>query len=728
MSRPELLERRPDWGAAKRNFTSLYLEPLDPGAMRELLAGLVPGLPATAIAAIVARADGIPLYAVETVRMLVAEERLTIVDGTYRPVGDLTSLAVPETLTALIASRLDGLSPDDRTLVSDAAVIGQSFTLAGLAAVSGIDDAELEPRLRGLVRRELLTLETDPRSPERGQYGFVQALIREVAYNTLAKPERKRRHLAAARFFEKLGTDEIAGALAGHYLAAHANATEGPEADALAGQARIALEAAASRAVDLGANDQALRFLEQALLVTSDPAEAADLLERAGDAASNAGRHEVAEGHLRRAIGIRRDLGQRPAVARATAALGRALSTASQSAESIEALEPAANEFVDLDTDPGYVLLLGQLARALFLHEESERALGVADRTLAAAERTDQTAIIADTLVTKGTALSYLGRAIEGLGLIDAGQALAESNGLDRTVLRAVGNRSSIVRSRDPRSGLASARMGIAIARRLGTRTSLSISVGNGVGCAMRTGDWIWAFAEVESALAEEANGGGDRLFLLESWATMRALRGDHVEDVIAEMVSIVGGNSEPTILGALLFARTFDAFASGRLDEARDASHRTGGLVAEYLPLALALAARSALWMGDTAEAADDLATLDASGIHGPAVDADQKTIRAGIAAIAGRTAESMALYREALRAWRDLGLTWDEALCGLDMATLLDPAEPDVHAAAAAAREILVRLEAKPFVARLDAAMSRSTRATMSPAKAETTAETPA
>ena len=65
--------------------------------------------------------------------------------------------------------------------MSDAAVIGQSFTPAGLAAVSGIDEAELEPRLRGLVRRELLTLETDPRSPERGQYSFVQALIRESA-------------------------------------------------------------------------------------------------------------------------------------------------------------------------------------------------------------------------------------------------------------------------------------------------------------------------------------------------------------------------------------------------------------------------------------------------------------------------------------------------------------------------------------------------------------------
>ena len=728
LSRPELLERRPDWGAAKRNFTSLYLEPLDPRAMRELLAGLVPGLPAATVAAIVARADGIPLYAVETVRMLVAEGRLTIVDGTYRPVGDLTSLAVPETLTALIASRLDSLAPEDRTLVSDAAVIGQSFTPTGLAAVSGIDEGELEPRLRGLVRRELLTLETDPRSPERGQYAFVQALIREVAYNTLAKPDRKRRHLAAARFFESLGTDEIAGALAGHYLAAHANAAEGPEADALAGQAKIALEAAASRAVDLGANDQALRFFEQALLVTRDPAETAELLERAGEAASIAGRHEVAQTHLRRAIEIRGDLGDRPAIARAKAALGRALLTAYQPVEGIAVLEPAASEFADLDDDPAFVALLGQLARAYFLHEDLARAIEVADRALAAAERADLSEISADTLVTKGSALAYLGRAIEGLGLLAAGQALAESNGLDETVLRAVGNRASIVRSRDPRTGLASARTGVTLARRLGSRTALGISLGNGVGCAIRTGDWPWAFAELDSTLTEDIDG-IDRLNVLEASASLRALQGDQVGDLIAEMASIVGASDEPQVLSAIWIARASDAFASGRLRDARDALHRTGELVAEYRPMALAGAARSALWMGDVAGAADELAALDASGVHGPAVETDRKTIRAGIAALDGRPAEAITIYREALRAWRDLGLAWDEALCGLDMATLLDPSEPEVLAAAESAREILVRLGAKPFIARLDAATSRSTEAMVTSApRAGSTAVTPA
>ena len=76
-ARPELLDRRADWGAGKRNFTSIYLEPLPEAQMRELLAGLVPGLPKRPPSTpSSSRADGIPLYAVETVRMLVADGRL----------------------------------------------------------------------------------------------------------------------------------------------------------------------------------------------------------------------------------------------------------------------------------------------------------------------------------------------------------------------------------------------------------------------------------------------------------------------------------------------------------------------------------------------------------------------------------------------------------------------------------------------------------------------------
>ena len=221
LARPELLERRPDWGAGKRSFTSIYLEPLPVEAMRELLAGLVPGLPGAARDAIVARADGIPLYAVETVRMLLAQGRL-VARGWGLPAGRRPDdLAVPETLTALIAARLDELDagrPGARR--GRRRPRPELHAWPAVAAVVGRDAGEPRAAVAGARPARAARPGGRSASPERGQYAFVQALIREVAYNTLAKRDRKVRHLAAARYFESLGTDELAGALAGHYLAA----------------------------------------------------------------------------------------------------------------------------------------------------------------------------------------------------------------------------------------------------------------------------------------------------------------------------------------------------------------------------------------------------------------------------------------------------------------------------------------------------------------------------
>jgi class 3 adenylate cyclase/tetratricopeptide (TPR) repeat protein len=707
LARPELVERRETWGLRKRNFMSVYLEPLPETAMRELLLGLVPGLPESAVRAIVARADGIPLYAVETVRMLLADRRLALEGDRYVPVGDLTTLAVPETLTALIASRLDGLPVEDRALVSDAAVLGQSFTLAGLQAVSGIDPAELESRLGDLVRRELLTLDADPRSPERGQYAFVQALIREVAYNTLARADRKARHLAAARFFESLGTEELAGGLAGHYLAAQRNAPDGAEADALAGQARLALRAAADRAAALGAHDQALTFLEQALTVTTELADEAELLERAGDEASAAGRHNDADRLLTAAVEAQRRRGDRASIARAVAAHGRVILSAFRAADAVALLESAAAELADVPDEPAVLALGGQLARAYMLTDQNRRALETAERVLEAAELADLGLVVADTLITKGASLAFLGRPIEGLGAVRAGQELAEALGLGPTLSRAHINRTAIEASRDPRAALETARQGLVLARRLGRRHDIAILLGNGAEDAIRTGDWSWALAEVEAALADES-AASDRLLPLEVKAALRGLRGEPVDGLLEEMTALLGAGASPSALTSLDIAAGFVAFAAGRLDDARSAWHRVASTSASNLPEAAARAARAALWAGDVDGAREDLAISTGSGVHGPATEAERQTIQAGIAALENHLADSLALYRASLRAWHDLGLAWDEALTGIDMAILLDQSEPEVIAATERSREILTRLEARPFLDRLDAVLS--------------------
>ena len=709
LARPELLDKRETWGAGKRSFNSVYLEPLPEPAMRELLLGLVPGLPSEATSAIVARADGIPLYAVETVRMLVADGRLELQGDVYVPVGDLSRLAVPETLTALIASRLDALPAIDRGLVADAAVLGQSFVTAGLAAVSGMGESDLEQHMRNLVRRELFTLEIDARSAERGQYSFVQALIREVAYNTLARADRKTRHLAAARYFEALGSDELAGALAGHYLAAHANAADGPEADALAGQARLALRGAGERAAVLGSHDQAVTFFDQALDVTTEPAERAELLERGGESAAVAGHHDSAERHLRDAVTIRRELPERPATARAIAKLGQVLLSARRTAEANEVLEPATAEFADLGDDPALALLFGQRARVGFFSGDNRRAIEMADRALEVAEREGLTALLADTLISKGSALSNLGRVQEGVGVIEIGERIATSAGLTATLLRGLNNRSVSLGEIDPTAAIEASAAGLAEARRVGLRFwVLGFSVGVGY-AALMLGDWDRAEAALSEALADDPDP-EDRLSVLSNFVLLRAYRGDDVSTLLAELTRLTEATMDPVLVSSLHEARGAAALASGRLSEAYAEKMTAAEVGGVNITTHWAQAARAALWAGDTTGANTALETLEAAGFRVPTAEARTVTIRAGLAAAVGDEAAAIRLYRDALRHWRDLRIEFEEALCGMDMAILLEPSNPDVRAAADSARSFLIRVHATPLLDRLEAAIARS------------------
>src|SRR5881227_1907419 len=109
-------------GTARR-ATRLYLEPLSDVAVGHLLDGLVAGLPPDASERIVSQAEGVPLYALETVRAL-ADRGVLASDngGPLHPVGELGDLDVPATLSSLLAARLDGLDPDEREVVKAMAV------------------------------------------------------------------------------------------------------------------------------------------------------------------------------------------------------------------------------------------------------------------------------------------------------------------------------------------------------------------------------------------------------------------------------------------------------------------------------------------------------------------------------------------------------------------------------------------------------------------------------
>ena len=148
----------------------------------------------------------------------------------FEPAGDLGDLAIPETLHALIAARLDALDargPDagpgrgrPRPDVHD----GRRWP-----RVSGLEADALEPRLGALVRRGPAPPRVDPRSPERGQYAFVQAVIREVAYSTLALRDRRGAAPRGGALLRVAGRRRARRRARRHYLAAHRAAPEGPK-------------------------------------------------------------------------------------------------------------------------------------------------------------------------------------------------------------------------------------------------------------------------------------------------------------------------------------------------------------------------------------------------------------------------------------------------------------------------------------------------------------------
>jgi class 3 adenylate cyclase/predicted ATPase len=702
LSRPELLERRPGWGGGRRNFVSLALEPLPEPAMLELLGGLVPGLPDRAAHSIVSRADGIPLYAMETVRMLIADGKLVQAGGAYQPSADLSSIAVPETLQALIASRLDSLEPVERSLMQDAAVLGQSFTVASLAAVSSLDLSTVEDHLRSLARREMLVFESDPRSPERGQYAFVQALIREVAYGTLAKPERRSRHLAAARYFESLGDEELAGALAAHYLAAYRASASGPEAQALAAQARIALKAAATRTSSLGSHEQASAYFLEAAEVTDDPTDEAELLERAGEAASVSGHLQAAETHLRNAIARRRDLGDRPGTARALGMLGRAL--ASQRPDIvIELLEPAAVEFADLGDNSGLAMLEHQLARGYWLTAKRDEAIVLADRALGRAERLNDVPLIADALISKGALIGMSGRAYEGSASLRAGQALAEANGLSLTAIRGLINLSAAEFGRDPRLGLEAARQAMTMARRLGFRSSLAIAAGNALEGAARMGEWDWVLAEGQRLLEEDLEE-GDRYNVVRGVEEVMAYRGDPVDQLLADHREHAMASGNPTTISNYHGALAARQFAQGDYGAAASSWAKSAELNTTNFAVDIPRAARAEVWARDVASAQAYLDRYEEQKIHGPEGDAARATIRAGIAALTGNRDEALTMYAEAIDRWGEYGVEFERALVGVQMALTLDPADPAVVSAVEDARVVLEKLQAAPLLALID------------------------
>jgi len=473
LARPDFLERRPTWGSGKRHVTQLYLEPLSGEAMQTLLAGLVPGLPEDLRGRILERAEGVPLYAVETVRMLLDRGLLVQEGNVYRPTGPIETLEVPETLHALVAARLDGLSAEERRIVQDGSVLGKTFTKQGLANLSGTAEDELEPLLASLVRKEVLSVQADPRSPERGQYAFLQDIVKRVAYETIARRDRREKHLAAAEYLASTTAedDEIVEVVAAHYLDAVEAAPDAPDAGGIRAKAREMLVRAGERAASLAANAEAQRAFERAAALTDDRRVEAELLERAGVMAYAGARADQAAARFERAIALLEEVGARHAAARVSARLAEILWDRGRIEDGLETMDRAFEVLSAEERDADVAALAAQIARFRFFAGDIELAAQRIETALDMAEALVLPEVLSQALNTKAIILFAHDRPREGLTLLRFALEVALEHDKPSAALRAYYNLAdSLARLDEFEQAVGAARDGLALARRVGNR------------------------------------------------------------------------------------------------------------------------------------------------------------------------------------------------------------------------------------------------------------------
>jgi class 3 adenylate cyclase len=206
LARPELLSERPGWGGGLPAYTALPLEPLAESSARELAERLLAraGETTNPIDAVARTAEGNPLFIEELVASLA--ERTTTDAG-----------VLPTSIRAIVSARLDGLPPEERSVLVDASVVGRIFWRGAVARMEPRDD--LSRLLGSLEERDLVSREAISRIKGDQQFAFRHSLIRDVAYQTLPRAIRRERHAAVAAYLDE--TTRAAGqsteALAHHW-------------------------------------------------------------------------------------------------------------------------------------------------------------------------------------------------------------------------------------------------------------------------------------------------------------------------------------------------------------------------------------------------------------------------------------------------------------------------------------------------------------------------------
>jgi len=328
-ARPELLDTHPTWAARSRNVTTISLSPLSDSEIAQLISGLLSRvvLSADILTALLERAGGNPLYAEEFVRML-SDRGLLQQKGRLLGLDTRADIPMPDNLQAVIASRLDSLPSEKKSLLHNAAVVGRVFWSGAVAAMSDRDDDAVRHALQELVHTELVRPARTSSIDGQQEYSFWHALVRDVAYGQIPRPQRAAKHQSAARWIEGIAGEQVADhaeILAHHYeeatkLLTSSGLTE--QAAELVEPTIRLLVLAGDRATDLDV-ERALEHYQRALrLLAPEDSNRPGVLLKLGRALGLSGRVEDAISHFSQALDLFRAAADRRGEAEAGLLLG----------------------------------------------------------------------------------------------------------------------------------------------------------------------------------------------------------------------------------------------------------------------------------------------------------------------------------------------------------------------------------------------------------------------
>jgi len=718
LARPELVDRHSTWGAGKRNFTSMFLEPLAAAAMERLLDGLVPGLPDELREQILERAEGVPLYAVETVRMLLDRGLLERAGSVYRLTGPVEDLEVPQSLHGLIAARLDGLRPESRRVLQDAAVLGKTFTRDSLAAISAVPAEQLEPLLADLVRKEVLSQQSDPRSPERGQYGFLQDLVKRVAYETLSKRDRKDKHLAVAAWFESSwGGEEsdVVEVVAANYLEAYNLAPQDPDAEQVKNRAADVLARAGERAASLAANAEAARYFQKAAQLVHDPIRRAELLERVGETLVQLGRLEQAASTLEEAKALYDDAGESHPAARTEARLADISYQLGHLDEAIRRVRVAHQVLAGDEPDAALALVTGQFGRFLALAGDPEAAPVLEEALLLAAEL-QLHEVYSQALSSRAIWILRKGRLDEAATLLRRALEVAMAGEFTGAAFRAWTNLGVVLESQDRyREVVESTESMLALARRKGDRTREFFALVGSLSSLSAVGRWDEAIATGnETAAAEELSAMQYIAAGLVELVPIHVRRGEMAQarEVFALWAPGVAG------LGADVRASVGCAEAEllraeSRPEEALAAATTIVELIPQLglssggIKRAMTQGIEAALELGDlkTAEAMLGIVEQARPGMVPPMLRAQAARFRARLAALRGVDDGVEDGFATAIAGFREIGVPFELAETLLELAEWQEARgrHGEARVSATESRDFFDRLGARPWIDRV-------------------------